>query len=255
MFVIGCLVACVASGRPRTTASQDPPAANPSTLAPGMTTTRRFGPATFRVEIDEDMVMVHVELVLDDRKMAAETLRPGHTAARFDLVSGASRVRGSLAARFAAAGAPSTLAGDFVAADATGEFPFRGDLAAWTWPDGVVWARHTTWLTPELSATAAVLADGNQSVRVRFTGAGQPLTSVTLQIGAEDVVVTRAFRVGSVEIRSGMHLHMQPATPSQEGVALLDGSFASSNLPDVQFAGAILTWSQAPVETAPESTP
>lgn len=223
-------------------------------IAPGMTTDRQFGAATLRMSIEEARVIVNVDIYLDDQKLARETLRPGHTAVRLDLVNGGSRIKGSMAALFAAPGERSTLIADLVAADPSGEHPFRGDLLAWSWAPSASWGERITWITPELSSTAAVQADRNQSVRVRFTGAGQPMTQMTLQIGAQEIVTNRAFRVGWVEIESGARLRMQPATPTQEGAVSLDGKFASSNLPQVRFAGTILTWSYPPPDRAASSS-
>lgn len=215
---------------------------------------RRVGTALFRVHVEEARAAVSIEIYLDDR-VGQEHLRPGRTAAQLDLANGALRVRGSIALRFAGPGRTSRLIADLAVFGPAGQYPFRGDVATWSWPDGVAWEERTTWITPELSATALVHCDRNQSVVVRFAGAGQPLTSVTLQIGAQDVLILESFRVGSVEIRPGARLHLQPATPSQDGLVTLRGEFTSSNFPQVRFAGAILRWSSPPSDALSTSTP
>ncbi|MBV9773527.1 MAG: hypothetical protein JO040_06230 [Gemmatimonadetes bacterium] len=77
---------------------------------------------------------------------------------------------------------------------------------------------------------------------MRFVTGALTLTTLTLTQGADSAVVTRSFASGAVRIDPGMILVFQPATPTQEGQVYLRGTFGSSNLPRVEYAGAVATW-------------
>ena len=115
-------------------------------------------------------------------------------------------------------------------------------MVTWRSPDPLIFERQITWLTPELYAQRAILFDTNQFVQDWFVTGVQIMRAVTMSQGANDVLVTESFAVGTVRIQPGMTLHLQPASLTKNGEVYLKGTFASSNLTEVKYAGAIVTW-------------
>ena len=222
-----------------TAVAQSPPSTD---IEPGMSVERDFGPVTFVIYVAKNLARVDVDVKLSGRSMSQYTLTPKGTTASFNLINGEVSLRGSIAASFAFPQGRSALIGDFKIAVGTKETPFRGDIVSWRSPDPLIFERQITWLTPELYAQTDILFDTNQSVQVWFVTGVQIIHTVTMSQGANDVVVTEGFAVGTVRIQPGMTLHLQPASPTQNGEVYLKGTFASSNLPEVKYAGAIATW-------------
>jgi hypothetical protein len=211
-------------------------------ILPGMSVERGFGTLTLAVRVDERVARVEVGVLLDGRVMGVMALVPGQSAGALDYADGPSSVRGSAAVRFAPPGGRSALVGDFVVRQGRGQTLFRGEVVAWVPPPALVLKRATVWVTPELRVETDVLWDAAQPVQVRFRTGSLTLATLTLAQGADSAVVDRSFASGAVRIDSGMVLVFQPATPTQEGQVYLRGTFASSNLPRVEFAGAVATW-------------
>ncbi|HKP86429.1 MAG TPA: hypothetical protein VJZ26_10045, partial [Blastocatellia bacterium] len=223
--------------------------APPSTdIEPGMSVERDFGPVTFVIYVDRKLAKVDIDVKLSGRSMAQYALMPKMNTASFDLLNGDVGLRGSLAANFAFPQGRSTLTGDFKVVTAPKETPFRGDVVSWRSPDPLIFERQITWLTPELYAQTDILFDTNQSVQVFFVTGAQVMRTITMSQGANDVVVNDGLTIGTVRIQPGMTLHLQPASPTQNGEVFLKGTFASSNLPEVKYSAAIATWAyiQAP---------
>lgn len=238
--------AASASGRaPAATAIRAAPATADTgsiDIAPGSAVLRDFGALALDIRVDGDVALVEVAVRLAGRVMLARTLTPDSPAVVVDVVNGATAARGTLAARFAYPGARSALTGDWTVSQGGAQTPFRGDVAAWSWTGATALQRQTVWITPELRAETRILFTADASAQVLFLAGTQPLVSLTLSQGANDVVYAAGVTVGTVRINPGMTLHLQPATPTQQGQVFLQGTFASSNLPQVQYAGAIATW-------------
>lgn len=217
--------------------------APPSTdIEPGMAVERDFGSVTFALYVDRKLARVDIDVRLSGRSLAKYTLTPKTNTTSLDLLNGDAGLRGSLVANFAYPQGRSTLAGDFKVVSASKETPFRGDVISWRSPDKLIFETQITWLTPELYAQTNIFFDTGQPVQVFFVSGAQILRTVTLSQGANDVVVTEGITYGTVQIQPGMTLHLQPATPTQDGEVFLKGTFASSNLPEVKYSAAIATW-------------
>ena len=213
-----------------------------SIILPGMSVERGFGALTLAIHVDERLARVEVRTLLNGRVMGAMALVPGRGAGELDFAVGVASVRGSVAVHFGPPGVRSALVGDFVVRQGSEQTPFRGEVVAWVPPSGLVLERDTVWLTPELRVETDVLWDASQPVQVRLRTGSLTLTTLTLAQGVDSAVVNRSFASGAVRIDSGMVLVFQPATPTQEGQVYLRGTFASSNLPRVEYAGAVATW-------------
>jgi hypothetical protein len=111
---------------------------------------------------------------------------------------------------------------------------------------------RTVWITPEIRADTHVQED-TQSAQVTFVSGEQVMLTIALSQGANHAVAGRGATVGNARIDPGLQLDFQIATQLQDGAVYLDGHFASSNLPDVHFQGALATWS-APAPTPPTAT-
>jgi hypothetical protein len=90
--------------------------------------------------------------------------------------------------------------------------------------------------------TTSILDDPDESVTVTFRTVNVTFATLTLSSGANSAVVDRGYDIGTVQIAPGMTLQLQPATPTQDGQVYLKGTFASSNLPNVVYAGAVAIW-------------
>ncbi len=112
----------------------------------------------------------------------------------------------------------------------------------------------TVWITPEIRADTRVLGDDIQSAEVTFSSGAQIMLVVTLSQGANRAITDRGSTIGTARIDPGLRLDLQIATPLQSGAVYLDGTFASSNLPNVHFQGALVTWS-APSSRPPSPPP
>ena len=223
-------------------------------VQPGETVERTFGAAELFIHVSEKLARVDVEIRLGDRVVGTHSLTPSENTFPIDLRSANMGIRGSLIARFGYAQRQSYLFADFTVTDGQKQLPFRGNLAAWAWPAPVISKHSTVWLTPELNADIDLLLDQNQSVEVRFLTAGQMLLSITLSQGANDVLVKQGYQVGTVRIRPGMTLRLEPATPVQLGEVFLRGVFRSSNHPRVRYKGALVGWTYAQVSASEERT-
>ncbi len=221
-------------------------------IAPGETVERSLGAARLLIEVSEKLAQVTVEVRLGGHVIGTRRLTPSENTFPLDLRSAELAICGSLIARFGYARQDSYLSADLTVTDREKQLPFRGKLAAWVWPVPVASQHSTVWLTPELNADIDLLLDENQSVEICFVTAGQTLLSVTLSQGANDVLVKQGYRVGTVRIRPGMTLRLQPATPVQLGEVFLRGVFSSSNHPRVRYKGALTGWSYAQVSASEE---
>lgn len=208
-----------------------------------MSVERDFGPVTLLIAVDRNLAEAEIGVRIGGQILAQRSLTPAANTMVLDLVNGAAGIHGSLAAQFAYPKNRSTLVGDFKVTNGSQSTPYQGEVVGWLSPDSLTLKRQRTWLTPELYAETDVLLDASQSVQVQFVTGTQIIKSVTLSQGANSVVVQEGFTVGTVSIQPGMTLHLQPATPTQDGEIYLKGTFASSNLPVVNYAGAIATWS------------
>lgn len=243
-FVVsGCTWHMQTTGIQQATRSQSSPGLDSLNIMTGMSVERDFGPLTLLIGVDQQLTQVDIDVRLDDRLMTQCTLTQDVNTRILDLVNGDVALRGSLAVRFAYPPGRSFLIGDFKVVVRQTEFPFRGDIVAWQWLEAPILARRTVWITPELRVESDILLDVTQSVQIRFLAGTQVIHTVTLSQGANSAIVDKAFAVGTVRIESGMSLQLQPATFTQDGEVYLKGSFASSNLPKVDYAGAIATWS------------
>lgn len=191
---------------------------------------------------------------LGERVVGGRKLNPADDTLPLHFESGGAAIEGSIAARFGYAAQASSLQGDFTVRDGDGEIPFQGELAAWAWNVPVVSRYSTVWLTPELNADIKLMLAQDQSVAIRFMTAGQTILNVTLSQGANEVRVKQSYYVGTVKIRRGMALRLQPATPLQTGEVFLRGVFSSTNHPRVRYQGALVSWQYAQVAVggAPE---
>lgn len=108
---------------------------------------------------------------------------------------------------------------------------------------------RTVWITPEIRADMHVQED-TQSAEVTFVTGTQVMLTVALSQGANSAIVDRAAAVGTARIDAGLRLDFQIATPLQSGAIYLDGHFASANLPNVHYQGALATWSAPPQSSA-----
>lgn len=212
------------------------------TLIPGMTIERAFGPVTLQITVDARLAQVEVDVFIQDRMLARETLTPEAAAARIDVLDGSTGMRGSLAVQFDYPGRRSTLLGDFVTVQARAAVPYRGEIVDWISPNQWLLKSEVHWLTPEIRSVANVTLGPDQSVEVTFYAGSQVIKTVSLSQGANDVTLNTGFHVGTAQIEPGLTLHLQPATPQQSGEVQIDGNFASSNLPHVHYAGDIVIW-------------
>jgi hypothetical protein len=212
-------------------------------IQPGMTVERDFGPVTFLVTVDRSLAQAEIAVKIGGQVLAQRDLTPAANIMTLDLLNGSVGIRGSLAAQFAYPKARSTIFGDFKVTNGITQTPYRGDVLGWLSPDSLILKRQRTWLTPELFAQTNVLLDTSQSVQVQLITGAQVILTVTLSQGANSAVVTQGFNVGTVSIQPNLTLQLQPASPTQEGEVYLKGTFSSSNLPVVNYAGAIATWS------------
>jgi hypothetical protein len=237
---------CVAQALPL--AAQRAPAALDSSdvVVPGTAIQRDFGALTLTVLVDAKVAQAQVAFALGGRTVQRSTLTLRDPTLVFNLVSGADSARGSLAARFTWPGGASTVWGDFRVSSAGSPLPYRGDVATWQSPPRWTAYQSTVWVTPELNVDTDVLFGPEQPVQVRFVAGTVVFHTVTLSQGANDVVVTRGFAIGTVRVEPGMTLHLQPATPTQSGEVLLTGTFSSSNLPRVDYSGAVAVWPWIP---------
>jgi hypothetical protein len=160
-----------------------------------------------------------------------------------NLVHGATALRGSLRVHFGFPGEPSFLGGDFVVRQGRLRTPFRGEVVDWQSPQQLLQKQEERWITPEIRVVTGVLLQWQPSVEVQLYAGTQIIDTLALSQGVNDAEVTSGFSVGTVHIDPGLRLHLQPATPLQAGAVYLYGTFASSNLPHVAYAGAIATWS------------
>lgn len=215
-------------------------------VVPGTALTRGFGALAVTVLVDARTAQAEVALALGGTTVQRRTLTLRDNTLVFDLVSGADTARGSLAARFAWPGEISALWGDFTVSGAGARTPFRGDVATWRSPAGWVAYRSVVWVTPELHVDTDVLFGSDQPVQVRFVTGAVTFHTVTLSQGANDARVDRGFAIGTVRVEPGMTLHLQPAMPTQSGEVLLTGVFSSSNLPRVEYSGAVAVWPWIP---------
>lgn len=104
---------------------------------------------------------------------------------------------------------------------------------------------RTVWITPEIRADTHVQED-TQSAQVTFVSGTQVMLTIALSQGANHAVADRGSAVGNARIEPGLRLDFQIATQLQDGAVYLDGNFASSNLPNVHYQGALATWSAPP---------
>ena len=212
-------------------------------IEPGMSVERVFGPASFVIRVDRIFAQVEVDVELTGRRLAERTMTPAANTSTFDLSNGDAAIRGSLAVQFAYPEERSALVGDFEVVNGQCKTSFRGDVVAWHTPNSLILKRQRIWLTPELCAETDIMLDTSESILVRLVTGTQIIHTITLSQGANDAVADDGFAVGTVRIEPGLSLHLQPATPTQEGEVLLKGVFGSSNHPEVKYTGAIATWS------------
>jgi hypothetical protein len=225
------------------------------TIEPGETVERVFGPVTFLIHVSEKLAQIRVEVELSGRLIGEHNLAPSDDTFRMDLLEGGTAVRGTLLAKFGYPQQDSSLSGDFTVTDGDRQVPFRGEIAIWEWPVPVVSRHWNVWLTPELNAEVDLMRTASQNVEIQFMTAGQIILSVTLSQGANRAVATQGYEVATVRIRPGMVMHLQPATPVQNGEVFLRGVFSSTNHPRVKFKGALATWQYVPpVASAENST-
>lgn len=109
-------------------------------------------------------------------------------------------------------------------------------------------AEHSVWITPEIRADARVQEE-LQSAEVTFVSGNQVMLVIDLSQGANHAIADRGAAVGTARIDPGLRLDFQIATAVQSGAVYLDGTFASSNFPNVHFQGALVTWN-APTTSA-----
>lgn len=112
---------------------------------------------------------------------------------------------------------------------------------------------RTVWITPEIRADTRVLGDDIQSAQVTFSSGSQIMLVIALSQGANTAINDRGSIIGTARIDPGLRLDLQIATPLQSGAVYLDGRFASSNLPNVHFQGALVTWPAPPSRPLPPS--
>jgi hypothetical protein len=204
---------------------------------------RPFGAAQLWISVDRRLAEVEIEVVLDGRSMSRQILTPESPTVRLNLVHGATALRGSLRVHFGFPGEPSFLGGDFLVRRGRLRTPFRGEVVDWQSPQQLLQKQEERWITPEVRVVTGVLLQWQPSVEVQLYAGTQIIDTLALSQGVNDAEVTSGFNVGTVHIDPGLRLHLQPATALQEGAVYLYGTFASSNLPHVAYAGAIATWS------------
>jgi len=203
---------------------------------------RAVGPAGFLIRVSKTLAQVDVDIQLEGRTMTTVILTPKTNTASLDLANGGASIRGGLGAHFGYPGERSSLIADFVVTQKAESTPFRGDLAAWISPSQLVLDRQERWLTPELVVTTSIIDDPAEPVTITFRTVNVTFATLTLSSGANSAVVDRGYEIGTVQVAPGMTLQLQPATPTQDGQVYLKGTFVSSNLPKVDYAGAIATW-------------
>lgn len=235
-FFLLLLVSAEATGQP----------AVPIDVQPGATFEREFGAATLIIHVSEKTARVDVSIRLMGQTVSQRNLTPAANIMRLDLQNGEAAIHGDLFAHFGYPQQRSALSGDFKVTHGPQKTPFRGDIAIWQWPVPVVRQHWTVWLTPELNAEVDLLLDWKQTVQIQFETAGQVILTLTLAEGANLVVSTQGYNIGTVHIEPGMTLRLQPSTPIQKGEVFLQGVFSSSNHPEVKYAGALVTWAYLP---------
>jgi len=174
--------------------------------------------------------------------VARHILTPDSQTVKVELLNGNAGLRGSFAVHFSYPEKRSFLAGDFIVRQGAVRTPFRGQVVDWLAPDHLLQKSEERWITPELRVVSDVSLSMDQAVVVQFYAGPLIINTLTLSQGANDATVTSGFHVATVQIKPGMTLHLQPATPLQDGQIYIDGDFSSSNLPDVHYAGAIVVW-------------
>jgi hypothetical protein len=228
-------------------AQSSPHSAHPQqtreSLVPGMSVMRPFGPAQLWISVDHHLAEMELEVLLSGQPIFKQMLTPEASTVRLDLVNGTAALRGSLMVHFGYPGTQSFVDGDFVVLNGAVSTPFRGEIVSWQSPEHLLQKQQERWITPEIRVVTGVLLQEQQAAEVQLYAGTQIMGTLALSQGANDVEVATAFNVGTVHIDPGLKVHLQPATPQQDGAVSLDGTFASSNLPHVVYSGAIATWS------------
>lgn len=212
-------------------------------LVPGMSVMRSFGPAQLWISVDRRLAEVELEVLLDGQPVFKQVLTPEASTVRLDLIRGTTALRGSLTVHFGYPGTQSLVGGEFVVRSRAVSMPFRGEVVYWQSPEHLLQKQQERWITPEIRVVTGVLMQEQQAAEVQLYAGTQIMDTLALSQGANDVEVGTAFNVGTVHIDPGLKLHLQPATPQQDGAVYLYGTFASSNLPHVVYSGAVATWS------------
>lgn len=211
-------------------------------LVPGMSVMRAFGSAQLWISVDRRLAELELEVLLGGQPVFKQMLTPEASTVRLNLVNGTTALRGSLMVHFGYPGAQSFADGDFVVRSDAVSTPFRGEIVYWQSPEHLLQKQQERWITPEIRVVTGVLMQEQQAAEVQLYAGTQIMDTLALSQGANDVEIGTAFNVGTVHIDPGLKVHLQPATPQQDGAVYLYGTFASSNLPHVAYSGAIATW-------------
>jgi len=212
-------------------------------IEPGTVVERNFESVTFVIRVDPQFAQVDLVIKLHNRQMARATLTPSDRTEVFRLRYKDVVFRGSFTVRFAQPQQFSYLVGDFRVITPYQNVAFQGNIVEWQALNTLILERQIVWITPELRVETDLLLEPNQSVSIEFWTGTQLIHTVTLSQGANLAIVNKSFEIATVTIHRGLRLQLQPATPTQKGEVIMQGKFASSNLPNVTYKGAIATWS------------
>jgi len=215
-----------------------------ATISPGQSIQRDIGPIGIITTVDQTHALVTVTVMLDGQVVEEKVMTPDSAGYPVSAVVGDHQLIGTLYLRLLPAPQLSSVDAELTAiVPGNPPFVFNGNVTSWVFPEQVIYAEESVWLTPELLAVTVVRGWSRADVNVTLLAGTEPIYTLSVNQTSPVAVIVDSLILGDVRIASGARFTLTIPTSQQRGMLLLEAVFQSRNIPPTQFSAAIATWS------------
>ncbi|NDY74242.1 hypothetical protein DO021_20430 [Desulfobacter hydrogenophilus] len=203
----------------------------------------KIGPLTLIVQVDPSRGQTVVTAVISKTTIDKQLLTYSNSIMRLDVAIRQARATGEIFLNLQPSPRFSALRADIVASDASGKYPYKGQLASWAAKGEPVVGDYLLPLTSELSTLTTVRSVTADIADFSFLLGGRLLASMTATQLAPVQKWPNKIKAGDVVIEAGTQISLNIPTALEKGFLFLTAEFSTQTTPRTPIGSSVANWS------------